>query len=62
MAVKLTPEEEGLAGEGWNIKPDVISAICSDFSEALFEAIVNLADVRVAGFDSNLSAWFTLGT
>ena len=49
-------KERGLAGEGWNIKPDFISAMYTDFSEALFEAIVNLADVRVAGFDSNLSA------
>ena len=40
MAAKHTPEGEGLAGEGWNIKPDVIAVICADFSEALFEAIV----------------------
>ena len=49
-------KERRLAGEGWNIIPDFISAMYTDFSEALFEAIVNLADVRVAGFDSNLSA------
>ena len=24
MAAKFTPEAEGLAGEGWNIKPDVL--------------------------------------
>ena len=40
MAAKFTPEGEGLAGEGWNIKPVVISEICTEFSEALFEAIV----------------------
>ena len=40
MAAKFTPEGEGLAEGGWNIKPEVISAICTDFSEALFEAIV----------------------
>ena len=40
MAAKFTPEGEGLAGEGWNIKPEVVSAICTEFSEALFEAIV----------------------
>ena len=28
MAAKCIPEGEGLAGEGWNIKPDVIAAIC----------------------------------
>ena len=38
MAAKYTFEGESLAGEGWNIKPDVIAAICTEFSEALFEA------------------------
>ena len=33
---KCTP-----AGEGWAIKPDDISGICTEFSEALFEAVVN---------------------
>ena len=41
MAAKYTPEGEGLAGEGWNIKPDVIAGICTEFSEALFEAVDN---------------------
>ena len=41
MAAKYTPEGEGLAGEGWAIKPEVISAICTELSEALFEAVVN---------------------
>ena len=41
MAAKYTPEGEGLAGEGWAIKPEVISSICTEFSEALFEAVVN---------------------
>ena len=40
-AAKHTPEGEGLAGEGWNIKPDVTAGICTEFSEALFEAVVN---------------------
>ena len=26
MAAKYTPEGNGLAGEGWNITPDVIAA------------------------------------
>ena len=41
MAAKYTPEGEGLAGEGWAIKQDVISGICTEFSEALFEAVVD---------------------
>ena len=41
MAAKYTPEGEGLAGEGWAIKPDIISCICTEFSEALFETAVN---------------------
>ena len=41
MAAKYTPEGEGLAGEGWAIKPDVSSGICKEFSEALFGAVVN---------------------
>ena len=40
MAAKFTPEGEGLADQGWIIKPAVISAICLEFSEALFEAMV----------------------
>ena len=40
MTAKLTPVGEGLAGECWNIKPEVLSAICTEFSAALFEAIV----------------------
>ena len=40
MAAKYTPEG-GLAGEGWTIKPDVIAGICTEFSEALFEAVLN---------------------
>ena len=34
-------EGDGLAGEGWNIKPEVIATICAEFSYALFEAVVN---------------------
>ena len=36
MAAKYT-----LAGEGWAFNLDVISGICTEFSEALFEAVVN---------------------
>ena len=39
MAAKFTPEGDGLAGGGWNIEPDVISAVCSEFRDALIEAI-----------------------
>ena len=41
MAAKCTLEGEGLAGEEWTFKPDVIAGICTEFSEALFEAVVN---------------------
>ena len=41
MAAKDAPEGEGLAGEGWAIKPEVISGICTEFSEALNEAVVD---------------------
>ena len=41
MAAKYTPEGEDLAGEGWAVKAEVISAICTEFSEALFEPVVN---------------------
>ena len=36
VAAKYTLEGEGLAGEGWTIKP----GMCTEFSEALFEAVV----------------------
>ena len=38
---KYTPEGEGLAGEGWDVKSEVIAGICTEFSEPLFEAVVN---------------------
>ena len=41
MAANFSPEGDGLSGEGWNIKPEVIATICTEFSEALFEAVVN---------------------
>ena len=41
IAAKYTPEGEGLAGEGWDIKSDVIAGICTEFSEPFFEAVVN---------------------
>ena len=40
IAAKCAPEAERLAGEGGNLKIDVIQPICAD---ELFEAIVNTA-------------------
>ena len=40
-AAKYTPEGDGLAGERWNVKPQVIASISTEFSEALFEDVVN---------------------
>ena len=41
MAAEFFSEREGLAGEGWNIISEVITRICTEFSEALFEAVAN---------------------
>ena len=41
MAAKYTPEGEGHAGEAWTIKSEFILGICTEFSEALFEAVVS---------------------
>ena len=41
IAAKYTPEGEILAGEGWDIKSEIIAGICTEFSEPLFEAVVN---------------------
>ena len=41
MAAKFSPEGDDRAGEGWNIKSEVIFAICTEFTEALFEVVVN---------------------
>ena len=41
MAAKYTPVGEGLARKGWNIKPNVSAGICTEFNEALFEAVVD---------------------
>ena len=46
MAAKYTPEGEDLARKGWNIKPDVVAGICTEFGEALFEAVVNSSSRR----------------
>ena len=62
MAAKYTPEGEGLAGEGWNIKPDVIAAICTDFNAAFSKQLSNQADAQVAFFDSILTARLTPGS
>ena len=37
----FSPEGDVLAEEGWNIKSEVIVAICTEFSETLFETVVN---------------------
>ena len=36
IAAKYTLDGEGLAGEGWDIKSEVIAGICTDFSELFF--------------------------
>ena len=36
-------KEKGVAGEGWNIKPEVTSVMCTEHGEALAEAIVKSA-------------------
>ena len=38
---KIFPEGDDLPGEGWSIKLEVIVAICAEFSESLFEVVVN---------------------
>ena len=40
LVAKYAFEGEGFAGEGWKIELDVIAAICTEFSEAVSEAIV----------------------
>ena len=62
MDAKYTLEGEGHAGEGWNIKPDVIAGICTEFSEALFEAVVNSSSRKSRIFDSLLIARLTSGS
>ena len=36
IAAKYTLEGEGLPGEAWDVKSDVITGICTEFSEPLF--------------------------
>ena len=61
-AAKYTPEGEGLAREGWNIKPDVLAGICVELSEALFlKPWLLQADEWVECSDSNLIAERLLG-
>ena len=40
LAAKYTREGEGLADEGWFIDKDVVSKICKDFNDVLFETVV----------------------
>ena len=40
LAARFTPEGEGLADQGWTNNHDILGAICTDYSEALSEAIV----------------------
>ena len=64
ITAKYTLEREGLAREGWDIKTDVIAAICSDFSEPFF-FFLQLSiqvDVWVAIFDSILNVRVILGS
>ena len=46
----------------WNIEPDVIAGICTEFSEALLKPLFIQADKRVAFFDSLLIARLTSGS
>ena len=41
IAAKYTSKGEGLAREGWDMESDVIAGICTEFSEPLFETVVN---------------------
>ena len=43
-AAKYTLEGEGLAGEGWDIKSEVIAGICTQFSEPLFGPLSTRSD------------------
>ena len=40
LAARFTPESEGFADQGWTVNHNIIGAICTDCSEALFEAIL----------------------
>ena len=40
LAARFTLEGEGLADQGWTMNHDIIGAICTDYREALLEAIV----------------------
>ena len=52
FAAKYTPQGEGLAEEGWTIKPDVFAGICTHFSEALFEAAFRLKLTKESRFSA----------
>ena len=64
MPAKYTLEEEGLAGEGWNLKFDVVQSIRTEQSlvELFLRPLSNRADVRVSFSDSILTARLTLGS
>ena len=40
LAATDTREKEGHANEGWQIDEDVVSKICTDFDDTLFETVV----------------------
>ena len=40
LAANFTREGEGHANEGWFIDKDVVSKICKDFNDVLFETVV----------------------
>ena len=60
MTAKYTLEGEGLAGEDWNIKPEVIAAICT--VKRFSRQLSNHADARFAFSDLILTANLTLGS
>ena len=41
IAAEYTPEGEGLAGEGWDFKSEVIAGISTELGEPFLEAVVN---------------------
>ena len=43
-AAKYSPEGEGLAGEGWDRKSEVIAGICTEFSEPFLRPLSTRSD------------------
>ena len=62
MAAKYTPEGDGIAGECWNLKFDVVQSICTEFGGLFSRPLSNQTDVRIALSDSVLTARLTPGS